>query len=473
MTTIDWAAVTSSLPGAKISAFEQRSSIFSYAKEQAALEEKQKNECQDIILSCTEESREKLSELWDEPSLLKSLVSKVSTLKLQLGEIDLVVEYLQQNVDNFISEIQSLASKTANPSINLKKLDEDFDSFDPGLNKKWTDLPEEVVKERLRKGEIIPKDEWIPGQGRRTLEKDEGQTHLDFVLNVLNDGKNHFQKKEFETAFLKFYQGVKFVEWVECSDEDIDKELRWNEICLLKNTSECALKIDKWHECLEFCSRVLEIYPSEEKTLLRKARAHLLLGNISEATKIYKSLSSSSLPSDECRAAARVGLHNVRKVVNDWKKDARKILHLLGSEEVFGQSREFSNDTTLTSHKEEKFPETPPLVIRPTEKNKPFLGREETSDLLLELLEIYTDPRVSASLEKMKNEAEYEEIRIVQRAQKILPELIGPTLERWKLPGSNFKEKNRELQKLCSFWSKEDLEIRELINECQELVVGI
>lgn len=72
----------------------------------------------------------------------------------------------------------------------------------------WRDIPEDELAERLSKGEVIGRDEWVPGlsEGRRKLNAESLMGHLGFGKRIHAEGNEAYEKKDFELALTRYTQ---------------------------------------------------------------------------------------------------------------------------------------------------------------------------------------------------------------------------------------------------------------------------
>jgi hypothetical protein len=75
-------------------------------------------------------------------------------------------------------------------------------------NETWNDLPQEEVAERLSKGEILPREEWIPGHGKekRVLNHNDVIAHLNFATRLHKEGNDAFQNLSYDLALMRYTQ---------------------------------------------------------------------------------------------------------------------------------------------------------------------------------------------------------------------------------------------------------------------------
>lgn len=102
------------------------------------------------------------------------------------------------------SAFKSTERAAAQPALLAKVREEEVRR----KTRTWRDIPQDELAERLSKGEIIGRDEWIPGlsQGRRKLDKNMLESHLEFGQRIHREGNTAYENNDYELAFTRYTQ---------------------------------------------------------------------------------------------------------------------------------------------------------------------------------------------------------------------------------------------------------------------------
>lgn len=213
-------------------------------------------------------------------------------------------------------------------------------TYEPLKSKTWKDLPEDELAERLCKGEICPRDEWIPGlsKDKRPLDSKSLEQHLQLGEVMMSDGRKAYAEESYDTALMRFTQGVQLLNWVRAANSEEQHLIDDMYLIFLRNQAQAALKLEKYQECLRACTTILQnIDEHDAKARYRRARAYTLLGLIKSAKDDYIFMIKSPFMEPGPVAAAQAALADLRKIVN--KSDVQTRRTMLKSVNVFSENR--------------------------------------------------------------------------------------------------------------------------------------
>lgn len=384
------------------------------------------------------------------------------------------LEAFQKDIaDNTNMEI--LDEKWEKICLNSKeKLDEE--SENRKKEKTYLDMPKDELAERLSKGEIIPRNEWIPGisTGKRKLDYATLEQHLSFGEEIRNAGKVAYQNKNYELAFTRFSQGVQLLCWVEGKSEEGNEKLQELYKIHLNNQAQSAIKISKYQDAIKASTTIIQEFDEfDNKARYRRGKAYLYLGLIKAAKDDFLFILRSPYANQESRKAASLGLKEIRNVLFKASETQKKLFsestknHLFSSNRYLDEKR-IDFNTVAKSITEI---DTPP-ISRGKEEQSDLednirLGLDETIKMLEEILQLYTSDEIEKQLHELRRLSDFEERRFVIRLQKILPLILKPILDKYGFTNhSDFQANRRDMEKVASYWSKKDEEVKQLYTEC-------
>ncbi|CDI79502.1 hypothetical protein, conserved [Eimeria acervulina] len=493
-------------------------------KEQRQLREEQKNvqketasrmaaqkaakvaEIETALGACTPEQQDLLRPIFKYPGILERLhdclvqaernpslfSEKIQTDEALNALIREKAEEFKQNPKAFALQEQQLQQLHEEATRGLDAAEMEY------LNQRtWKDLPQAELAERMSKGEICPRDEWIPGisKGKRPLEGGALEEHLSFGDRLSLEGRQAYAAGDYETAFMRFKQGIELLNWVEARDKE-NQQKRIDEAfsLFLKNAAQAAIQLGKYQEAIRACTTVIqEIDEHDSKARYRRGKAYLLLGMTKSAKDDFMFILKSPYSTNEGVHAARLGLQELRSVVNKNEIEAKRTLHRGISGCLFSQGRNTSKETdnlNIAADKEsEKYEEdkpqlqshllhaddehaeefrlppskatehtfnekikqrnpkrfiyededisdqatTPEAETRKGKENKaegPPLSLEKTRNILIDFLDAYTSEPVASKLRELRSLADFDYKRVIIRCRKYLPEVQRPILQK-------------------------------------------
>eukprot|EP00923_Selenidium_pygospionis_P035453 GHVN01061870.1.p1 GENE.GHVN01061870.1~~GHVN01061870.1.p1 ORF type:complete len:375 (-),score=87.70 GHVN01061870.1:262-1386(-) len=200
--------------------------------------------------------------------------------------------------------------------------------------KTWHDVPSEELAERLSKGEIIGRDDWVPGlsTGRRKLDSHALSSHLEFGERVKEEGNQASKRGDWELALTRYTQGVELLNWVQGDNKDDTLKARDLHALFLRNKAQAALMLERWSEAIKACDVALDIDPDDMKALYRRGMGRLNRGDVVDAKNDFKAIIKSPYNDPTSVTAARYGLQQLRRVVSNWKNDTLVLMEKSASE---------------------------------------------------------------------------------------------------------------------------------------------
>ncbi|KAL8447769.1 hypothetical protein Emag_004177 [Eimeria magna] len=476
---------------------EQRRLQKEAADRLAALKTAKMKEVEDALIRCTPDQQRLIRPLLKAPGLLEllhdcllrsdrdpSIFSKRIETEQPLASriLEKAAEYEQdpEAFERMEERTHELHEEAARPV--------DMADLDYLKQRTWKDLPQAELAERMSKGEICPREEWIPA-----LEE-----HLAFGERLAREGREAYAASDYGTAFMRFKQGVELVNWVEAKDAVRQRCVDDMYCMFLRNVAQAALKLEKYQEAIRACTTIIQqLDEHDSKARYRRGRAYLLLGMAKCAKDDFLFILKSPYSTNEGVHAARLGLRELRRVVSRSETETKATVRKGLSGELFSKGRlteeeairaTFSADTNSDEEEyraeddEEDF-RLPPLQkfsgstasmesSRFGDTQRPPLNLDETRDLLLDLLDAYTSEPVASQLNELRSLADLDYRRVVIRARKFLPQIQAPIFARHGLQGESHRSQMKVLEKSVAFWRFQDPEIADLTRDCLDAIFG-
>ncbi|CDJ34081.1 uncharacterized protein EMH_0018650 [Eimeria mitis] len=218
-------------------------------------------ELERAIAGCSPEKQNLLRPIMKTPGLLERLhecllqcEGNINLFSERIDKDQALSALIQEKADEFKRNPQTFISQEQ----QFKELQEEatrpLDAAEMQYLKtrKWTDLPQEELAERMSKGEICPREEWIPGisKGKRPLEGAALEEHLSFGDRLLREGREAYTAKNSELAFMRFKQGIELMNWVEAKDKQQQTRVEHIFSLFLKNAAQAAIQLGKYQEAI-------------------------------------------------------------------------------------------------------------------------------------------------------------------------------------------------------------------------------
>eukprot|EP00914_Ancora_sagittata_P008803 GHVO01017069.1.p1 GENE.GHVO01017069.1~~GHVO01017069.1.p1 ORF type:complete len:488 (+),score=121.94 GHVO01017069.1:337-1800(+) len=440
-----------------------------------------------IMMGCDAESRKFVAPLIKYPSLCRMLYSLVSHLETEEEQAAHLQGLLSDRTSEVRTRLEGFAADRGgdddtkaghemdlNTSMQAKASPiVDSTGVDTGMDVTVDDIPMEERQRRMAKGEILPRDEWLPGQGKKPLNHATASEHLAWGTRLLKEGTEAYQSKRLDTALMRYTQGVRLLESVEGEEED-DNRLILDMIGkFYKNRALAAMGLGKWTEARDACTLALEIDAHDSKARYRRGSAHIGLGDLKEAKDDYIYILKDPHSAPHARLAAKTGFQNIRSIVIKWRRDCKGIIKAVSEESVFSNDR-------ASIEKQEKHGHTAPRIQPHKEKKieddrteyAPPLSLADTKSMLIDLLVEYSTDDFSFKIAEQKRMAEYDERRIILRARKLVPAVAGPVLRKWGFSDESYWVNQKEAEKCVGHWKEHDQDIVQLSQEIRDIVVG-
>ncbi|PHJ21417.1 tpr repeat-containing protein [Cystoisospora suis] len=206
----------------------------------------------------------------------------------------------------------------------------------------WRDIPAEELAERLCKGEICPRDEWVPGlsKDKRPLDPVSLGEHLKLGERMMTDGRDAYAGADFGTALIRFTQGVQLLNWIKAERSEDQHRIDGLYLTFLRNQAQAALMLEKYQEAIKACTTIIQdIDEHDAKARYRRAKAYAMLGLIKCAKDDYLFVIKSPYAEETAVKACRVALAELRKIVNKYKIQTRETVVRSTAEDVFAAGR--------------------------------------------------------------------------------------------------------------------------------------
>lgn len=501
----------------------QKQAVFENATHAIKVSESEKEELQDVLLSCAEDIRLWVAPLLDVPAaqhilsaLLKEEKEQVNAesdkhtsvlterFERRLREDDQVKDQLNEALDvleDTASKIRAAYSSIQQTTETVPTLEDVREDVQNRAKRTWKDLPSDELAERLSKGEIMPRDEWIPGQGRerRTLRGPEVEAHLAFGKRLHTEGNEAFRNNQLELALTRYTQGAQLLNWVEGETAEITGRINDLLLVFLKNQAAASLLLGEYRITEEATTCALKLDPHDSKALYRRAEAFVCLGNLPAAKDDYMAIIKSPYSDSAAILAARQGIRRIRSVVSKWKSDVRRLVTSATEDVVFSFDRlpstgETSNIASAKPlvHRNPASPTEPIRQYKPSWErfirvfgspdsitlaestpNVSVLPDEKTYILLEDILECYTSDTTQQQLNDLRRDADFDELRILVRFKHLIPSLLEPILQQWTDIGDTITERHTVLLRSVGYWyNRYHAEIRSIVEEIYQNVLG-
>lgn len=246
------------------------------------------------------------------------------------------------------------------------------------------DIPREEIQRRLNRGEVAPRDEWIPSAGgpgskdfkRKRISRPEWHARQLFGLQLKEKGLKAFTDGDLEAADTFFTQGIHLLELYEIAKSEAEisggKSLsealaatevtdavaatkaeatpsyqgkeseksdernqadqdQWELEKLLfsfrKNKAAVCLKIGHYRAAIECCNNALADNARDSHMKFLRGRAYTELGCYDTAAEDLEGIVRDPFAEDRHKAAAS---HMLTRLAADMKKNSSKLRRLIG-----------------------------------------------------------------------------------------------------------------------------------------------
>lgn len=117
----------------------------------------------------------------------------------------------------------------------------------------------------------------------------KGPEKIEQAKILKEKGLAYFKANKYNLALTMFLKGSTFMEYNhDFEDPDLNKERISLALPAHLNTALCYLKLEKYLEAKDYCTRALELDPQNEKALFRRGQAHLALASPELALKDFQ-----------------------------------------------------------------------------------------------------------------------------------------------------------------------------------------
>ncbi|KAF7456209.1 TPR repeat-containing protein [Cryptosporidium felis] len=407
---------------------------------------------------------------------------------LILEELEAVEKIYCENSE-YIDRIEDDWRGVKKASIEGVKLSREID---------WGSIPEEELAKRLRGGEVLHRDEWIPGKDSdsgRKLSAGELKSHMEFGEMILKEGKDAFERQDYELSFTRYTQGVELLCWVRGAEEE--SELLRLEMYkkFLKNQALLALKLGKYNDSIQSCNKVLKIDDCDEKSIFRRGECFLMLGRFEEAKKDFRFICEFDYFSRDAKAQSRKKLVEIMKRSKSNNKVSKGIIGRLDG--LMQENRDSGRTSAPEEASQALQPPYSPRVSGPpgavlqtphsgndgpshsstsTPKREiePHFDLETTKDILEELLFRYSSEEFEKQLFQLRKLSDYDEKRLLRRLKNVLPEVNIPVFQKHglDLESMSYEKARRTVEESVFYWRTRDSQVKTLSKEIYKHIMG-
>ncbi|OII71672.1 uncharacterized protein cubi_01286 [Cryptosporidium ubiquitum] len=406
------------------------------------------------------------------------LTEKKEINELILKELNAVEKMYCENSE-YINKIEEDWRDVKKASIEGVKLSKEID---------WESIPEEELGKRLRGGEVLHRDEWIPSQDNTTgrkLTPSEFKSHLEFGEMILKEGKASFEKQDLELSYTRYTQGVELLCWVRGSDEESESLRIELYKKFLKNQALLALKLGKYNDSIQSCNKVLSIDECDEKSLFRRGECYMMLGRFEEAKKDFRFICEFDYFSRDAKLQSRKKLVEMMKKSKFSNYVNKSIINNLdglmqSNREVVNKTKHetenyyshINNYSQIQSNFDYNHKESP--IYSSRKEIQPHFDLETTKDILDELLLKYSSEEFEKQLFELRKLSDYDEKRFLRRLRNVLPEINIPIYQKYglDLESMSYEKAKRTLEESVSYWRTKDDQVKTLSKEIYKYIMG-
>ncbi|KAJ1608034.1 TPR domain-containing protein [Cryptosporidium canis] len=390
-------------------------------------------------------------------------------------ELDQIERTYLENSE-YIDKIEDDWKGVKKASIEGVKLAKEID---------WEAIPEEELGRRLRGGEVLHRDEWIPTQDNSTgrkLSPSEFKSHLEFGEMILREARACFEKQDLELSYTRYTQGVELLSWVRGPDSESESQRLDMYKRFLKNQALLALKLGKYNDSIQSCNKVLSIDECDEKSLFRRGECYMMLGRYEEAKKDFRFICEFDYFSRDAKLQSRrrlVEMIKRSKSSNYVNKSIISNLDGLMQEDrrPEGQTRPPAphprqQDPHRLQSDDQRVPTSRPAG--PRREAPPRFDLETTKDILDELLFKYSSEDFEKQLFELRRLSDYDEKRFLRRLRSVLPAVTAPVFEKYglDLESMSYDKAKRILEESVSYWRTRDDQVKALSREIYKYIMG-
>ncbi|EZG43952.1 putative histidine-rich protein III [Gregarina niphandrodes] len=174
-----------------------------------------------------------------------------------------------------------------------------------------SDVPERELRRRLQRGEIMPREEWVPSddvQNRKVISASEAESRIDFGEKLRQEGADAMVAGKIQRANVLYTQGYNLLKHYVCENRDRDIELQELLAIFRRNKAVTHLKLKEYRACIATAKEGLIFDEHDGKLHYLLGRSLQHLGLLEEAIDAYKTIATDGFVDEEHRIAARVAL---------------------------------------------------------------------------------------------------------------------------------------------------------------------
>ncbi|CUV05419.1 unnamed protein product [Cryptosporidium hominis] len=400
------------------------------------------------------------------------LTEKKQINELILKELNNIEKMYCENSE-YINKIEEDWKDVKKASIDGVKLSREID---------WDSIPEEELGKRLRGGEVLHRDEWIPTQDNNTgrkLSPAEFKSHLEFGEMILKEGKDQFEKQDFELSYTRYTQGVELLCWVRGSDQESESLRIEMYKKFLKNQALLALKLGKYNDSIQSCNKVLKIDECDEKSIFRRGECYMMLGRFEEAKKDFRYICEFDYFSRDAKLQSRKKLVEMMKKSKSNNYVNKTIINNLDGLMQNNRQEEDKKKVQIQDHYSpaihhfsSNYQENQTHSTR--NEIQPYFDLETTKDILDEMLFKYSSEEFEKQLFELRKLSDYDEKRFLRRIRNVLPGINTPIYEKYglDLQSMSYDKAKRIIEESVSYWRTKDDQVKTLSKEIYKYIMG-
>lgn len=215
------------------------------------------------------------------------------------------------------------------------------------------DVPIKELRQRLGRGEIAPRKEWIPTndkKDKKTIGKEELEERLNFAEKLNTEGKTALALGNYHHSLTRFTQGIHLLEYYECAEAGDTMAIIDALNKFRRNEAIVNLKLKNYRSTIASCTDCIADSPHDGKAKFLRAKAYWAVGDTNLAKIDLEDLIQDPYCTDEQQSAATALM---RQILCDEKKDEMQIRKIITN---INRTQQwiFDRSTTSSSNQEDQ-----------------------------------------------------------------------------------------------------------------------